>query len=340
LRGPMQAELEVRLSDSRLVHDILNLMGRWHHDGDANNPKSLNNDLVGHVVSSLNRKSYSELSECLLREFGKKCSAFGKKYATPLDLRGIEIQQVEFIDASSGDARFDGARMHDVAWKNCRFSSGSFRHANLRAVKFVNCTFWETCFEGADLVVCSFGNCTFHGCDFRKCDLTRSSFPQSTLTDCIWRYPRGVRGTSVDLAAMPGTRGLERYIRDEQWIAELQQTSESSRVLRTALFFWRISSNYGRSFGLWFIWAVIVAIFFGVFYQFVPIGPAPGQTNVPQGWFTRFYFSVIAFTTLGFGDVYPQNTVAQILVMIEVLLGYLMLGGLVSILANKFARRA
>ena len=52
------------------------------------------------------------------------------------------------------------------------------------------------------------------------------------------------------------------------------------------------------------------------------------------------YYSVVTFTTLGFGDVKPQTEVATIVVLIEVILGYVMLGGLVSIFANKVARRS
>ncbi len=52
------------------------------------------------------------------------------------------------------------------------------------------------------------------------------------------------------------------------------------------------------------------------------------------------YFSVVTLTTLGFGDIHAGNWVGSIVVMIEVILGYVMLGLLISILANKVARRA
>ncbi len=48
----------------------------------------------------------------------------------------------------------------------------------------------------------------------------------------------------------------------------------------------------------------------------------------------------MAYTTLGFGDVTPITTTGQMVVTAEVILGYLTLGLLVSILANKVARRA
>jgi hypothetical protein len=45
-------------------------------------------------------------------------------------------------------------------------------------------------------------------------------------------------------------------------------------------------------------------------------------------------------TTLGYGDVIPVSTGAQMIAMLQVLLGYIMLGGLLSIFSNKLARRA
>jgi len=43
---------------------------------------------------------------------------------------------------------------------------------------------------------------------------------------------------------------------------------------------------------------------------------------------------------LGFGDVLPITQFAAFLVMLEVILGYFMLGGLISIFATKLARRS
>jgi hypothetical protein len=52
------------------------------------------------------------------------------------------------------------------------------------------------------------------------------------------------------------------------------------------------------------------------------------------------YYSGVTFTTLGFGDINPRTELAAGLVMTEVTMGYIMLGGLISILANKLGRRS
>ena len=62
--------------------------------------------------------------------------------------------------------------------------------------------------------------------------------------------------------------------------------------------------------------------------------------HTPLWWFTPFYYSIVTYTTLGFGDVTPKTGLGQSFVVFEVILGYVTLGLLVSILANKVARRA
>ena len=64
------------------------------------------------------------------------------------------------------------------------------------------------------------------------------------------------------------------------------------------------------------------------------------DTGLPLTFWKSFYFSIVTFTTLGFGDVVADNTLARILVTLEVILGYIMLGGLISIFANKLASRS
>ena len=74
---------------------------------------------------------------------------------------------------------------------------------------------------------------------------------------------------------------------------------------------------------------------FSVLYEFVAIDFGDYETPI-----SSFYYSVVTLTTLGYGDVLPASTAAQIVAMCEVAIGYVMLGGLLSIFANKMARRA
>lgn len=50
------------------------------------------------------------------------------------------------------------------------------------------------------------------------------------------------------------------------------------------------------------------------------------------------YFSVVTMTTLGFGDIHahPMSPVGHLLVMLQVLIGYVLLGALITRLAILF----
>ena len=78
----------------------------------------------------------------------------------------------------------------------------------------------------------------------------------------------------------------------------------------------------------------VIAVAFGVAFKFVP------RNISDETWLSTYYFSVVTLTTLGYGEITPASQLAQWLAILEVLIGYTMLGGLLSIFMNKMARRA
>lgn len=148
---------------------------------------------------------------------------------------------------------------------------------------------------------------------------------------------------------------LKRYINDEQWVSSWRERGNG----RESIFFiWELTSHCGKSIGLWIMWSFLFILLFTAAYT-----PAPGwmpewwcsfwqqhgavfeQTvatynNQPLNFWSSFYFSIVSFTTLGFGDIAAANTFARFLVTVQIIAGYVMLGGLISIFANKFARRS
>jgi len=78
-----------------------------------------------------------------------------------------------------------------------------------------------------------------------------------------------------------------------------------------------------------------VTLIFATIYALVDIDY--GDYVTP---FSPIYFSFVTLTTLGYGDVLPAPLTAQIFVTLQAITGYMGLGGLLSILGNKMARRA
>lgn len=141
---------------------------------------------------------------------------------------------------------------------------------------------------------------------------------------------------------------FKRYVADQQFIRAFSQANPILAKL------WRWSSDYGRSLTLWALWSLFLAFLFALAYMPLPTWlptwvqnwtprfhqTTGGYSGEPLTFWNCFYFSVVTFTTLGFGDIVADNTAARFLVTLEVIFGYLMLGGLISIFSNKLASRS
>ncbi len=127
---------------------------------------------------------------------------------------------------------------------------------------------------------------------------------------------------------------FSRKIRDDMYLLKFKEKHPKLHFL------WWLFADCGRSILRWALWSLGLSLFFGLlwlilggnFFYFNP------EKNIT--WLSYFYYSFVTFTTLGFGDIVPTNWISETLVTIEVILGYIMLGGLISILANKLARRS
>jgi hypothetical protein len=182
--------------------------------------------------------------------------------------------------------------------------------------------------------------------DFNQCNMTDTSFDNvSGLLEYLAenrkkiKHPRGIKYLNEKCKPILGEATvsrlplLSREIKDDVYLMSFKDKHPKMHFL------WWLFADCGRSFLKWFGWSMLIALIFA--FVFMAIGPESFKPK-PEGytWFSFFYYSIVTFTTLGFGDITPITWCTEILVTIEVFLGYLMLGGLISILANKLARRS
>ena len=112
-------------------------------------------------------------------------------------------------------------------------------------------------------------------------------------------------------------------------------------VLFVAVFFWLLGSRLVRLFsgrgsyafeaalaGLNV--ALLIAAFAGLYAQFgLADTTGGGGESQTFNYADALYFSVVTFTTLGYGDIQPRG-VCRILICIETFVGYIVLGLLAS----------
>jgi hypothetical protein len=80
---------------------------------------------------------------------------------------------------------------------------------------------------------------------------------------------------------------------------------------------------------------VFLLLMFTLLYQ--NTGVSIGDNYIVKDFYSCFYFSVITWTSLGYGDIFPTKE-SRVWVMLEVFFGYLHMGVLVGLLLEYLSK--
>ncbi|MDP7112234.1 MAG: pentapeptide repeat-containing protein [Myxococcota bacterium] len=257
------------------------------------------------------------------------------------------LDRAELLSADLTDADLNQCSASRTGFGGANLTRTALVGANLEAASLSNATLVDADFRGASMAGVRMRKSDLTGANFAKADVQRADLQDSAIegadfTDTDLRGGHLKRVTGFERAAWIGTdvRDVDfcgaylvrRHIMDENYLYEFRRRDRLSGVLFRI---WSLTSDCGRSFSRWALWTVLVAVLFGLAYTQVDLDYGDHQT-----FLSAMYFSVVTLTTLGYGDVLPASVAAQILAVFEVVLGYVALGGLLSIFAAKMARRA
>ncbi len=294
-----------------------------------------------------------------------------------LDLSGYDLSfanmnRVNLAKANLSYAVLQGASLEKAILDECEFMGSDLSHAGLN-----ECSAKMAGFGGANLSHASVINADLSdsvlsrsilvSADLRASNLNRARLSEADLSGAVFTRANlaksdlkksNVKNTNFELANMQGCRllgirnfkkadwigadirGLDlrgaylvrRYIADENYLFEFQTQSRLNKII---YWIWWVTSDCGRSLFRWLVWLVSATLVFASIYNVVDI-----DYGVHKTWFSSIYFSFVTLTTLGYGDAVPASWTAQIFVSLQAITGYMGLGGLLSILGNKMARRA
>jgi len=241
----------------------------------------------------------------------------------PPDQRNIDWESEEQHDLSR--FRFEGARLTDLNLYNVDLSRASLKKATLRRVDLSNSDLSKAHLEDTDL---------------RAAQLNNAKLAHIRYTEDTYLQ----RGTvlmenNLDEASFVDPL-LKRCAQDQYYLYVLKYRNRNNYVFKAWFKLWWLTCDYGRSFWIWTAWSVFLAVLFGAGYYWGLGASAFEISQLDWNLSTTMYYSVVTFTTLGFGDIIPKTRLASWMVMSEVIVGYIMLGGLISIFANKLARRS
>ena len=254
------------------------------------------------------------------------------RYLKPVNMRMAKLQKANLSDANLHEAKLIGTNLTEAQLNRANLQKAQLIGANLEKAQLI-----LTNLEGALLLDTNLENADLYMTNFNNTNITGIKWNKKVRTGSC-------RGIRIDTAY--GSPGFKSWAQDEAWLCEFLETRTKWWEKGLARL-WRETSDYGRSMFRWSVVSALLAVIFGLIYFHMNLWfynsfsvPNLPKWPEPEGIFTMIYYSVVTFTTLGFGDVVPNNSIAAALVMVEVIMGYIMLGGLISILANKLAKRS
>jgi Ion channel/Pentapeptide repeats (8 copies) len=268
-------------------------------------------------------------------------------------LRGADLEFVNLKWAYLKHAHLDGASLDGVHLEAADLSSAHLEEATLLLADLEGISLLHAHLEGANLLAAH-----LEGADLFCAHLEGSSLyaaivdNETHFTNCTVDKNTDFRSVGMGSCRMtPGLKDTLEYnirrmrYRDGSLWANIRNLP--------ANFFW-FFSDYGRSTGRIIATFLVLSLAFAVLYYVAEIDwgermvqnlstvTRPAGEVETIGWrlvpFRALYFSVVTMTTLGFGDMHadPHSFWGHAALMLQVILGYVLLGALVCRLGILF----
>ncbi len=259
------------------------------------------------------------------------------------DLSGANLQRAKLSEANLQDAKLWYANLQgaNLSGPNPDLSGANLQRADLSGANLQDSHLRRAYLQGAKLPLANLKGAFLVRANLQGADLSGSKLYGANLWQAdlnqvnmyFVKFDSTTRCRSLRGKDFYGSPVFKRFVEDSDYLEDFKRRHPA------IYWIWFVLSDCGRSIGLWAAWSLAFAVFFAhVFYS---LGPgAMKVADLPWNFSTVVYYSVVTFTTLGFGDVVPTTNAAAWWVMAEVITGYVMLGGLISIFANKLARRS
>ncbi len=293
-------------------------------------------DLSGYDLSyaNLNR---SDLTGTILSYSTFHKTSLEQTILDECEFIGSDLSYASLNECSAKRCGFGGADLSHASMINADLSDATLSrsklvHSDLRAANLKNARASE-----ADLSSAIFTRAKLLNSDLKKSNVNGTNFELADMQGCRLLGIKNFKkakwvGADIRGLDLRGAYLVRRYIADENYLYEFQV---SSRYHRAIYLLWWASSDCGRSLFRWFVWLFVATLMFAGIYTQVGIDFGEHATA-----FSPIYFSFVTLTTLGYGDAVPSSLTAQVFVTLQAISGYMGLGGLLSILGNKMARRA
>ncbi|MHC4397499.1 MAG: pentapeptide repeat-containing protein [Planctomycetota bacterium] len=260
-------------------------------------------------------------------------------------------EEIRLQGAKLRKTHLEKANLRQALLENADLMQAHLESAKLRNTHLENAYLGGTNLENAELREANLRGARFFDAKLQGADFSRAIVDSGTLFTENCEVDRDTKFEAVALGNLriyPNIKQLLEYnIRRKNWEAGYKKQTKKKWLVKP---FW-LMSDYGLS-----TWRII-AVFFGlafifaiIYYLWALIAP-PGlvsnmlvdESGMSLPWWLvpvrTLYFSIVTMTTLGFGDMYAnaRSISGHILLSLQVIFGYVLLGALVTRFAVIFS---
>lgn len=291
-------------------------------------------------------------------DLGKSHLEFANFQLATLEMAHLPFAELEYANLEFAELKFAELGYAELEYANLGFAH--LEHTHLWEANLQNANFHK-----ADLPDADFHRANLQGADLREANLQGAKFDHTSLegasfvnaivdghtlfVECELDCKTDFRRVGLDSTRIgPATKQLLEYnarrMNWEEWYKDHWLLQWPVKL------FWSFS-DYGISTWRIIGWFFLLALAFAAIYANCACWWPPGIVNnldvephLPLWHYFLLallrpvYFSIVTMTTLGFGDMYANETsiLGHALLTFQVILGYVLLGALVTRFAVLF----
>lgn len=247
------------------------------------------------------------------------------------DLREVNLSAANLTRARAEDCDFRHANLSHASLHKAVVSFSDFRYATLVGADLGGANLSSINLENANVSLVTFDRKIFG----ELLKETRYRLPAIWERRLDFILNTTIRCKGNHASVCYGSQRFKLFLQDQDFLEEMMDSPSG----KFWCFLWWVFADCGRSLTRWAVWSVLIAVIFSVVYWMMGSGFF-AMANLEFNFPNMLYYSIVTFTTLGFGDISPRTTGAAFAVSLEVISGYVMLGGLISIFSGKLSRRS
>lgn len=251
----------------------------------------------------------------------------------------VVLTNIAFEGANLKHCIFEDGKLH-----NCSFDHSDLGHAQLSNADILNCSFQQATCDGINLRGSKLVDCNFNEASIRDIIL------DTTIVDQKTNFGKGLRSekegnyhfASIEykqIKEMYKNSSLHEFADHFHYLEMVAKRKIPGKGKLSQFFnyiFGDLLCKYGTSFIRVLIWGFVIIVICAL----IIMGSGTISYNssaIKPNFIDSFYFSIVTFTTLGYGDFHPVGF-ARFVAGIEALVGASLIALFTVIVARKIIR--